>query len=85
MAGLFDWSEGQTFRTATLFAAAACALATATGAAAERFAERQLALAEIPLATSANRAPANAIDYGTTGSVAPSARRGPGAGACADR
>jgi hypothetical protein len=68
--------DGQTLRAATVTAAMACAVATAFGAAAERYAERYVdtggpRISELGLP----RPSGNAFDYATTGSIGGGSRR----------
>jgi hypothetical protein len=77
MAGFFDdWSGGRAIRAATAAAVLASVVSSALGIAAERFAERELALrAAVEASAPALRTSGSAIDYDPTGAVGGHCRR----------
>jgi len=74
MSGFFDdFDGGRTIRAATAAAMIASAASTALGLAAERFAERELAVRAYLSAPVGKQKPA--IDYAATGAIAGECRR----------
>jgi hypothetical protein len=71
-----EWGEGRTLQAAAAFAIVACGVAAALGAGAERFAERQLALAGPASEAVVFHPPLNTIDFATTGSIQGESKKG---------